>query len=318
MSRPTAAEISELSTKDRLDLLEQRRQAKHQAMNTFVITLGVLFTIAGLTTTYLTLRATQEGQITDRYTKAVEQLGSKDRDVRIGGLYALERIAADSSRDYSTIMDVLAAYVREHDPMTRTKSPTEPDTDVQTALSILIRHPRSRQATPLDLHGIRVRGAKLGAGDLASANLKESDLANVDLSHARLNGADLSDAHFAGGTSLGGADLSDATLENTDLTQADLEFAKLRGANLAGATLNGAPHTDFTGAYLRDAHLGGADLGHANLSDAALMDADLNRADLTGVNLNGADLSGADLRNVKGMDTATIRRIAHVDSKTTL
>jgi hypothetical protein len=43
---------------------------------------------------------TEQGQVTDRYTKAIEQLGSKELDVRIGGIYALERIARDSAKDH--------------------------------------------------------------------------------------------------------------------------------------------------------------------------------------------------------------------------
>ena len=61
-------------------------------------------------TTALTLRAvelteqgvklTEQGQVTDRYTKAIEQLGSDKLDMRIGGIYALERISRDSPRDH--------------------------------------------------------------------------------------------------------------------------------------------------------------------------------------------------------------------------
>ena len=56
----------------------------------------------------------REGQVTDRYTKAIEQLGSDKLDVRIGGIYALERIARDSARDHPTVMEVLSAFIREH------------------------------------------------------------------------------------------------------------------------------------------------------------------------------------------------------------
>ena len=52
--------------------------------------------------------------MTDRYTKAIEQLGSDKLDVRIGGIYALERIARDSPRDHPTAMEVLAAFIRVH------------------------------------------------------------------------------------------------------------------------------------------------------------------------------------------------------------
>ncbi len=43
-----------------------------------------------------TLELTEQGQVTERYTKAIEQLGSDKLDIRIGGIYALERIARDS------------------------------------------------------------------------------------------------------------------------------------------------------------------------------------------------------------------------------
>ena len=52
-----------------------------------------------------TLRISQEGQITERFTKAIDQLGNKDSlAVRVGGIYALERIARDSERDHGPII----------------------------------------------------------------------------------------------------------------------------------------------------------------------------------------------------------------------
>jgi hypothetical protein len=47
------------------------------------------------------VRVSQEGRITDRFTRAVDQLGSDDLTVRLGGICALERIAGDCPRDYS-------------------------------------------------------------------------------------------------------------------------------------------------------------------------------------------------------------------------
>jgi hypothetical protein len=52
--------------------------------------------------------------VTDRYTKAIEQPGSGKLDVRIGGIYALERIVHDSRWDHPTVLEVLAAFIREH------------------------------------------------------------------------------------------------------------------------------------------------------------------------------------------------------------
>jgi hypothetical protein len=55
---------------------------------------------------------TEQGQVTDRYTKAIEQLESEKLDVRIGGIYALERVARDSARDHPTVMEVLRVHPR--------------------------------------------------------------------------------------------------------------------------------------------------------------------------------------------------------------
>ena len=52
------------------------------------------------------------GQVTDRYTKAIEQLGSEKLDVRIGGIHVLERVARGSARDHPAVMEMLAAFGR--------------------------------------------------------------------------------------------------------------------------------------------------------------------------------------------------------------
>src|SRR5258708_17438363 len=67
-------------------------------------------------TAALTLRAldlTEQGQVSDRYTKAVGQLGDESSPVRVGGIYALERIGHDSPEDRTTIIYVLGAFIRE-------------------------------------------------------------------------------------------------------------------------------------------------------------------------------------------------------------
>jgi hypothetical protein len=79
-----------------------------------------------------TYRLTQQGQITDRYTKAVEQLGGDKLDVRLGGIYALERIAVDSKRDHQTIVAVLSAFVRER---------TDPVRTDKAIVGDVLRHP---------------------------------------------------------------------------------------------------------------------------------------------------------------------------------
>lgn len=51
--------------------------------------------------------------VNDTYVKAIEQLGHAKMEVRLGAIYALERIAA-TDRDYHwPIMETLCAYIRE-------------------------------------------------------------------------------------------------------------------------------------------------------------------------------------------------------------
>jgi hypothetical protein len=76
--------------------------ARHTAIaNTrtgLVGTLAVLGAAAGLTFTYRTYQLSREGHITDRYTKAVDQLGETEKlAVRLGGIYALASILGGCS-----------------------------------------------------------------------------------------------------------------------------------------------------------------------------------------------------------------------------
>jgi Pentapeptide repeats (8 copies) len=191
-----------------------------------------LFAIGALVYTARNYSLSREGQVTDRYTKAVGQLGDKKVDVRIGGIYALERIARDSpKRDHPTVMEVLTAFVREHSPIQLAAGPAPDDAppgawervppraaDIQAALTVVGRRVPKRDVRPIDLRGASLRDA--------------------DLYDARLGAA------FLGDTDLTGADLRKADLTRANLTRANLTRANLTGANLTGANLTGANFED--------------------------------------------------------------------------
>jgi hypothetical protein len=113
---------------------EKRFDRENEARKTLAQIVGGLFVLTGLYFSYKTLDLSREGQITDRFTKAIEQLGASDAagqpklEVRLGGIYALERIARDSERDYWVIINLLTTYVREHSP--RGKVPHELQVEV--------------------------------------------------------------------------------------------------------------------------------------------------------------------------------------------
>ena len=215
---------------------------------------------------------TEQGQVTDRYTKAIEQLGSDKLDVRIGGIYALERIARDSARDHPTVMEVLTAFIREHSheqwppsdqPAGRGEElSTRPD--VQAALTVVGRRDPQRDVRPIDLTDAVLTGAHLIGADLTDALLPGADLTGAHLAGAHLTRAFLIDAHLAG-----------ADLPRADLTRAFLIWADLTGANLVGAIFTCA---SLAGADLIGADVAGADLTRAIFTRAGFTDADLTDA----------------------------------------
>jgi uncharacterized protein YjbI with pentapeptide repeats len=271
------------------------------------------------------LDITRQGQITERFTRAIDQLGSEKLEIRLGGIYALERIAWDSpERDYSTVMEVLTAYVRENtsppaggpskgaldaastsnkatakaDERAKQLAPAEPrrsTADIQAILDVLSRaqaRVSEDYRTRLDLHETNLVEADLREADLRGANLRGAVLRGATLVEANLRGATLVEANLRGAT-LREADLGGAELRRADLLWAYLQRAHLRGANLLGANLLGA---DLGGATLVGAELQGADLRRADLQRANFQQAYLREADL-----RGADLRGANLQTSRGV-----------------
>src|SRR5947209_20071799 len=74
----------------------QRTAAEASTRTGFIAGLAGLAALGGLAVTSRMYQLAQQGHITDRYTKAIEQLGADKLNVRLGGIYALERIAVDS------------------------------------------------------------------------------------------------------------------------------------------------------------------------------------------------------------------------------
>jgi len=194
-------------------------------------------------------------EATEAFTRAIDQLGHESIEVRIGAIYALGHIAADSERHHWPIMETLAAYVRERSPRKYLTS------DTQT-IAMVFRDNLGRFPRPSPRHGVpwraglNLRGADLHSTNLSGAYLSEVNLSEAYLSRAKLFRADLSKADLSG-ADLSGADLSEADLSEAVLHGADLSEANLSGADLSGADLSGAKlhNTDLEGAILKGAIL---------------------------------------------------------------
>lgn len=236
------------------------------------------------------VQATRDGIITDLYTKAVEELSSPDRGVRIGGVYALERIANNSARDQPTIVAVLAAFLQDH----RAKVGEFADRDAQAAAAVLARRNPAhdgKRRRPLDLSGIVISGAELPQARFATVVLSSANLGGVDFTDADLTGAELGDT-----------DLSGAFLIRTSATNACLSDTNLDGADLMGAKFG---HADLTRAHFNDPD---------QLTKAETTVAD---ADFTGAILADTDLRGVDLSKATGLTSVQLA-YSRIDARTKL
>lgn len=299
-------DLQKLEPKDRIQLEKDFAGIENNARTTLAQIIGGIVVLLGLYLTFQNVRVAQEnariaqknvtvieeGKITDRFSKAVELLGSEKLEIRLGGIYALERIGRDSQKDHWTVIVVLTAFVRENakpapaltrgqivdrDDTFDDKELEKPREDIQAIMTVIGRRKWvMKEVQRLNLQGVNLTKCDLRNANLEGAILNEANLTQADLWRANLRRVRLKDA-FLIKTLLYYADLRDS-----DLIGAKLDYAVLSNANLNKACLERA---SFVGAHLTEASLRGAQLFKVDLSNAFL-----SKADLTGAELYETDL----------------------------
>ena len=158
-------------------------------------------------------------------------LGSEVLSVRMGGIYALQRLAKEYPREYHVqIIRLLCAFVRRPTPDKGYEDELQANikaklqADIKPRLNADIEGPVAREDVQDAMQVIGARGEK-------EVELENSQEFRLDLSHARL-----SHMHLRG-TNLMGANLYDADLFNANLMSVDLTHAWLSGAILSKADL---------------------------------------------------------------------------------
>ena len=177
----------------------------------------------------------ERGQITESMVHAIAQIGAFNEkkpniEVRLGGIYSLERIARDSYRDYKKIMDILCAYVRETAlrKSREKRSPTNIREDIQSAIDVLgseIEGLDSSQKEPkfrINLENCNLSGYNFSEGNF-----------NRDTENNK-NGAIFDKSKFEQ-SRFYKTDLSYASFDKAILTKADFEEAILKEARLVAA-----------------------------------------------------------------------------------
>jgi hypothetical protein len=295
-----------VSQRDGLTPVE-RLEAESDVRTTLVQATAGLAVIGGLYFTGRTVAMTRSGQITDRFSRAVAQIGDQSPDVRIGGLYALERISLDAPSYRGVIVEVVHRYIhgRADDMTTRSARPPVDegtvDRDVQVALTILGRRPgRERETRRLslwgrDLPGAQLDGAKLKQADLNYARFDRTSFAGADLESAGL-GWVLARSAFFTKCNLRHSSFFQSVLDGSYFSGADLTSVDFQRARLIGCDFSG--RKDPTGSY-------------------RVRPATIKQASVAGADLQGTNLCGVDLRSTLGLTQEQVD-VAVLDEETRL
>jgi hypothetical protein len=247
--------VRSLKGKDQADALNAVRQ-------TVLAAFAGVTVFASLAYTARTYVLSRRGQVTERFRSAVEQLASPELEIRMGGIYSLEHVLAESPQDHMAVISVLAAYVRNRTnpvpsrpgllPEERNADRplpawgTQPSQDVQAAVDVLARRPHRHEPRRIDLRGAVLVGLTLRSFEFATAprlspmfltaaDLRRADLRGTDFRRTILTGADLRRAWLID-AQLSDVPMHGADLRETILTDADLRRADLRAADLRDAT----------------------------------------------------------------------------------
>jgi len=302
---------AKVTEKERIVLENSLRATLAQILGGFFVFLGIYFT-------WKNVAVLEEKQITDRFNQAISHLGSEHLQIRLGGIYALERIARDSDKDYFQILEILTAYIRDRSKLNQSLSVIEPvHIDIQAILNILqkisndsLNHKRTYC---FDMSGTNLKQANISNAFLKKSNLSKASLDEANIQVSNLEGANLYKS------SLVKADLFKANLKEVYLKQANCCKANFISANLDSAGLS---EVNFENAKLAEASLKDSDLINSNLKNADLSRANLQSADLIAANVEGTNFSqtnlkGANLSDARGLTREQLKN-AFLNKKTKL
>lgn len=230
---------------------------------------GIYFSWEGLNVSRINIELTQKAalanfdqgyqkDINSIYSQSLINLSNKNFLVRLGAIFALEKIArSDPGNFYWPTIHIMTSYLQQHYPA---KNVYSRDSQLkEDATSILEFIKEGKYDNPhsvydrVDLSNTNLSYGNLDGADLSFANFNHSILRYVSFSHANLNNATFLDAK-----------LEFARFTFADLSASKFDDAVLKGSTFIGADLSGSQFykVSFVGsewAWLLDAKLSHAD-----------------------------------------------------------
>ena len=191
-------------------------------------------------------------RIDDRFTSAINLLGSGESSARAGAIYSLYHLAVEETKYRKEVVQILCSHIRTktQEKKYQDEHRDGPSSEIQTTLNLLFQKEMLYDKFKNELEIPNLRSARLNGVDLVHAQLQ-----GANLEYTQLYGADLSYAQLQGAILLS-TQLQGAILKWVELQGAILEYAQLQGAILLS--------TQLQGAILRKTQLQGAHSGMNN------------------------------------------------------
>jgi uncharacterized protein YjbI with pentapeptide repeats len=280
-------QTSHLRTTDEIKkarLKNEFRKTIVQLLGGLLIIIGLSFTSKQISNSTDQLRLSSESQSSDRYFRAIEQLGSEKLQLRLGAVYALSRLGLDSenAKDQWMVVSVLSAFVKQNTSHNGNVSSVpyskdtgyRPPADIQQALRVI------------------------GNSNLLFSHLKEwsFDLSETDLSGYSLGGLTFTNCMFTR-SHMNKTICINSVFKQSVFTKCTMDNGKFTNVNFSGSAMN---ETSFLKCSLDNVTFDRTYLPFSNFTGAKIVgtsfkDGYLQRAEFVGANVNSCNYEKANL-----------------------
>ncbi|MCF0073056.1 pentapeptide repeat-containing protein [Dyadobacter sp. CY261] len=268
-----------LSVKELLEVENELRKTIAQIIGGVLVLAGLAFSWEQVVDSRNNLELSQQRFTVESYSKAVDQLGSTSSHVRMGGIFALQKISEGAEAYKLVVNQVLGAFIREH-----TADSIMNVEEIQATIDVIVKRPGYAPSEVDSSNGINFNLLNLGLLDFDNADLSKASMIDTKLRKSSFVNANLSNAICVG------AAFELANLTNAELTNADFADAMCQRANFRNATLVGV---NFSRCDLREVDFTGAIIDGAKFDDADISNAIFDGVDLSKVqSISREQLSG--------------------------
>lgn len=264
------------NTKEYLETENKLRDTLIKLFGGAIVIVGIYLTYRRILASERQAAAFEDGQITERFSRSIEQLGSVDEkgnkniEIRVGGIYALERISKNSEKDFWPIMEILTSYLREVSLKDKEfiEAKVKDETlglyekvlsaEIQAAITVIGR--RDITYEKKNKIGIHLAGSYLPYSIIYQPNFQDAIMSHVNFSKSLIYNANFEET-LLNRSNFKGAYAFDANFKNASLTAANFEDTTISGSS-------------FRGADLKSVKWIMADLKEADLTEAENLDID--------------------------------------------